>query len=224
MKATIVSLVPFPVSRSFPGCVPESFTVPASLDKETPAIFIMPDVKFSIYVDSDRPPIKQTADALQAANSLCHDFKMGQFLVDLGTCEPGLFAVEGEHDVESIRKNFPGELARAYRNQTEWFKKNVSHADDLWQRFRRRSMISNLCVDAARWLGLNREWIIDNEIDAAAIKCPVCFSTVNANAAVCGSCRAILRPEALENIQFLGQSGPTATPPATGPTPAVPQK
>lgn len=204
MSATVVSIAPFKVSRSFPGCVPENFTVPAA-EKGGIAILVVPDVRFSIYVDSDRPPVIQIQPAIKAAESVCHDFKMGQFLVSMGVEEPGLFAVDGDYSgkEKQIPTLLKAELEQATRAQTAWFKAHTNYADDLWQRYRRRSMISDLQVKAAEWLGLQREWIIDREIEAAAIKCPVCFNIVNPQAIVCGFCRAILRADAVKDIKFL---------------------
>jgi hypothetical protein len=96
MKATIVSLLPYETRHTFPNCVPQEFIIPAAKSEKEPGMLAIPDVKFSVYIDSERPPIPQSRLAYDAALSVCHDVKNAQFLVELGIQEPGLFAVEGD--------------------------------------------------------------------------------------------------------------------------------
>lgn len=219
--ATIVSLLPYSSKHTFPNCVPQEFIIPAAKSEKEPGLLLVPDVKFTIYIDSDRPPLPQITPAIKAAQSVCHDLKTSQFLVELGVQEPGLFAVEGDYTnrVDKLFTEHKDAVEAAKEMQAKWFKATVSYADDLWQRTRRRSAISDRMVDAAKFLGLQREWIIDREIEAAATKCPVCFNLVNPMAVVCGFCRAVLRADALEGITFLDDKKAPVAKPAVPATP-----
>lgn len=211
--ATVISLVPFPIDEFKPGMSPDEFHLDAAPEGGF-TMLLVKKCKHGVYLDENRPTLIVPTAPEEVAQAICFDYQKGMMGVRLGEVEPGLFWVPGDYTTEEGRKTvkavFAAEFREAERKQHEWFKALVSQADDAWSKFHMRSMISNLQRVAAQRLKLNREWLLEGEVEKALSECPVCFEKVHPKAIICRSCNAVLNQKEYDKIKF-AEKGATAT-------------
>lgn len=195
--ATVVSIVPYEVKRSFPGVFPGYYAVPASLDGQ-PTTLEVKDATSYMYV-LDGKGVNLLSPGSELANSICNDFISSQ-LAKLDDAHPGIFWVEGKVAATDVKTKFKSELERAEFVQRNWFKHLVQMADDDWQRYHQYKTIADIQRHAARTLQLERDWI--DVMEENRINCPVCTTELRKAAIVCPSCRAILDKEKYKQFQF----------------------
>jgi hypothetical protein len=109
-----------------------------------------------------------------------------------GIAEPGLFWIVGK-DLNSPKVADMLKLARKF--QREWLKFQVSEADDQWEKYHMRKMMSGLDRIACNLLGFKRDWNIDSEdtrAESGFINCPFCFGQVHPEASICMHCRNVI--------------------------------
>jgi len=183
---TVVSILPRaldenkPISRG-------SFQMPAVTRGDLAVLVIDFDYTRNFYVDHERGNIDLVVPPEEVARSIAEDYVRATIHTGEGA-RPGIFYVRGSFTKEEIRKLFPAELKKAIDDQDNWFKKLVKVGDDTWQRFRRHNMISDQHRDAARMLGLKREWA-DEMKPENTIQCVYCTSIISDAALVCPVCR-----------------------------------
>lgn len=214
MTATVVSLVPYAIEERKPGLIPGSFQIPAAKDGE-PQFLYVKESKFDVYAGDNRS-IRVSVQPYEVARSIVDDHIDGSLLVTKGVAEPALFWVVGEvKNRQHLVTNFREEVHAAAVRQQTWFRVLVEKADDDWQRYRQHKMVSDLHKHAARALKLDREWLLQEEIDRQLSECPACFVKVNPKAAFCFNCKTILNVEAAAKFTQVGQTiAPPTAPPA----------
>jgi hypothetical protein len=195
MAATLVSIVPFPITLPVLGLHPPTHTIPASVD-EKPAFLVVHDTFYRTVSANDRQiTVDVSAERLAAAMVADYHSKQLGLSADAG---PGLFWVPG---IATLKSLDPQELANVAKRQRRWFEELVRLGDDDWTRTHIHAMISDLQRFAAKALGVEREWSL-NLAEAAASNCPACTLAVPSGAALCPNCKCILDPEKHKKFQF----------------------
>lgn len=212
--ATIVSLVPFPIKEFKPGMQPGNFNLEPAPDGGF-TVLLVKKCKHGVYLDENRPVLVVPTAPEEVAQAVCFDYKKGQLGVQFDVAEPGLFWVPGDYTdpkmLPALKAEFAAEFREAEKKQIEWFKALVAQADDSWAKYRMRGIISILQRVAAQRLKLNREWLLEGEVEAALSECPVCYEKVNPRAILCRSCNAVLNQKEYDKIHFAKGSAATAT-------------
>lgn len=204
--ATVVSVVPLPISEKKPGLYPGQFDIEAAPDGDI-AILVVGISRHYTYLDSDRGSLGQENPPSKVARSIVSDYISSTMHVD-EDAHPGLFYVVGKFTKEQIKEQFADKVKLARDKQYEWFKRLVRAADDSWQKERKHNAITNVQRIAARLLGLEREWkeIPKPDVNAVQlVKCPACFAVVHPQQIICGQCQCILDQEAYQNLQFMNK-------------------
>jgi len=213
--ATVISMVPFPIDETKPGMTPSKFYVdPAPRDGFS--CLLVTKCRHGVYLDEFRPVLVVPTAPEEVAEAICFDYKKGQLGIRLGEAEPGLFWVPGNFAEKETHKElqatFAAEFRDAARLQIEWFKSLVSLADDGWNRFKQRGMISQMQKIAASALKLEREWLLDIEVTAALSECPICYEKVHPKAIVCRGCNGILDEVEYAKRKFVMAGSPVSDP------------
>lgn len=203
MIATVVNFAPYAFDERKPGLIPGSFTVPQGVDG-LPGILHVADSKFDVYAGNGTT-IRVSTPPHEVARSIVEDHIDGILEVVKGVAQPGIFWVPGRVDELGIMERYPKQVHDANVQQQAWFQKLVSQADDDWQRYRQHKMISGLHKKAAKALKLDREWLLDREVEKALSECPACFSKVNPKAAFCWNCKVVLNANEAQKFQIAGQ-------------------
>lgn len=163
---------------------------------------VINDTFYPVYIDSDRGSLPVPTPALNFAEQIVNDYVQAQFGKDVELdAQPGIFAVEGEHDAKSIQARFPHLLKKAKEQQIRWFSLLVQKADEDWVKSHQHNHISNMQRIAAKELGLERDWMFERALGSENVKCPACGSTVP-NTAICANCKCILDAEAAAKLTF----------------------
>lgn len=212
--ATVISLVPFPINEFKPGMVPGNFAIEAAPEGGFSTLLVK-KCKHGVYLDENRPTLIVPTAPEEVAESICFDYKKGQMGLQMGVAEPGLFWVPGDYTTEeglkTVKAVHAKDFLEAMKKQMAWFKALVSQADDAWGKFKMRAMISEPQKIAAQRLKLNREWLLEGEVEAALSECPACFEKVHPRAIICRACNAILNQKEYDKLKFASRETATAT-------------
>lgn len=205
-RSTVVSIVPFALSEYKPGLFPAKYEIPAAASMDDPEILVVRGCYF--FVDVPEHPqrsFKIETSSEKLAHSIVFDFLDSQLAIDRDTnAMPGIFYIPEEVPKSMIKQGFRKELAQAKENQTNWFLNLVKMADDDFQMARKHEVVSGVQRQAARALGLERDWLLDiQKINQIATKtCPVCTSQILEKSIVCPTCRAILNDSEYKKFSF----------------------
>ncbi len=201
-KATIVSFHPLEIREHKPGMANPNIIIPAAPKNDFVSVLIE-DNSHGVYLDSERGTLIVPEYASLFAEHVVNDFVSSQIGRDTESgAQPGIFWVEGGYNREGIKKEFPGKLAEAIRQQSLWFERLVKKADDDWTKKHLNEYISDLQRHAAKALNLDRDWIsysgvVGNE------RCPACSSIlVNPAPPICPTCRCVLDAERASKLVF----------------------
>lgn len=197
-RATVISLMPWPVDEQKPGVYPGTFHIDAARPKKF-EILVVGESKYRVYIDSDRGHMEMVHPANHMAKSIVDDYKRAT-ASNVTVGEPGIFWVPGEHNKAMIKSLFKDQLDAARAKMEQWFGKLVELADDDWSRNRRRETIPDIARHAAAYLGLDRAWAKDVVLDLKKT-CPFCSTAVLDTAVICPSCKEVIdrpRYEALK--------------------------
>jgi len=189
MEATVISIVPREVRMMAPGLTPDTFIIPPAADKDF-EILPVKDSFFYVYrLEGEQIRVNEPGE--RVAQSIVTTF-LGDQLGLSETGMPGLFWVPGKHTKEDIAAVHGKEIAAAHTRQMEWFRTLVNLADDSWQKNRQLKAISETQRDAARRLGLKKEWLVNY---TQTVNCPACGTSLPIpDATVCAACRTIINP------------------------------
>lgn len=204
MSHTVVSLCPFPLDEAKPQIIPDSFHIDASFNGEPSVLHLDKIWRIDYKLDNmtgqgvtERVP----EDTELMARSIVNDFVKAQIIVPSEDVCPALFYVEGHLTPEEVKKQHSKKLEEYRIKHRNWCIALVKMADDDWQRFHTHRAVTDRQIDAAKFLGLEREWVIRPE-EVTNIKCPACFSYVNAHAAICYNCKAVINAEKQKGLAF----------------------
>jgi len=149
------------------------------------------------------------------AESIVMDHKKSIMLgYSPGEAEPGIDWVPGAFDVDSKgekieisqgKKLFAAQhaavLEQMKRLQMNWYKVLVGLADDDWNRYHMHRFITKLQRTAATTLNLlNKEWMLETEIERALSRCKFCFTNIHPEAIICFSCHGDQRLDEYQNV------------------------
>lgn len=196
-KSTIVSLIPFDINEQKPT-YPGNFFIPGAKEDDFETL-VVGDVLAFKYIDEFRGTDKINIDSADLARAIIDDFVNSQLAIRTGEgIAPGIFFIPGEHSKIEIKTKFKEELLESKKKQTKWFEVLVKMADDDWEKTRQHRVISGIQRYAARYLNLDRIWLIEPKMT----KCVACRSTVEAEAVICPTCKAILKPGQYKSLEF----------------------
>jgi hypothetical protein len=201
-KATIVSIVPFPIHETKPGIYPGTFKIDAAKNGK-PEVLTVGESQFYVQIDAHRSIVVKCPPH-DIAKAVVDDYvKSTLQYSDEKNSAPGVFWVMGEYSTSRVVRELSKELDNLRKRQDNWFLALVRLADDDWEKTRQHKMISDTQRYAARSLGLKRPWLIDTPTNIQEmINCVVCQSSINALAIVCPSCKCILKPEQYGKFSF----------------------
>src|SRR5258708_5829755 len=95
-KSTIVSIYPKGFREVNPTIQPGVFQLePGSYDK--PAILVVGTSSWWRELDEDQPLLEIPCSSIQVADSVVKDYSLGLLGCQMGTAQPGLFFIPGEH-------------------------------------------------------------------------------------------------------------------------------
>lgn len=199
-RATIVSIFPFEINEIKPGVYPGHFFIDACRNVKKPSILQIED-SISYFFDGTTGrslPMNQPVEVM--AKSVVNDFRSG-FISISPESGPGIFWVDGHHNIEGIVKNFSKELQEAELRQNKWFETLVRLADDDFAKYHQHRAVSDLQRYAADYLNLDRPWKRKLE-EQRMTTCPACVQTIPMSALVCSHCRTILKPTEYAKLGF----------------------
>lgn len=202
-KSTIVSIYPREITEIKYTIQPGKFIVPAGTT-DRPSVLVVGPSSWWRDVSEDEPILEIPVSSVQVAESVIKDYINGLLGCNMADAKPGLFYIFGEHNAESVLKNFKTEIEKAHTNQRNWYGTLVKLADALWARSQGNPMaISEDMRFAALQLGLeDKPWTKDFQA-MTMVRCFACGSLKNPEYPVCPSCRAVdmAHPNA-KNIKF----------------------
>jgi hypothetical protein len=199
--ATIISIAPCSFVEEKASLIPKTYIIPKCDTPDNPVLYKVNDAVTFEYIDEVRKNRRYPVSAQQVAASIVNDIKNAMFGRDsANNAFPGITYVPDEiNSLSELTKKYPNLLGTLREQQTNWYKFLVHLADDDWSKFRQHKMITALSVQAAKYLGLEREWIID--FTATQKKCPGCMSFVHNEAIICKHCNTVLNLEKFKLLQ-----------------------
>lgn len=175
-SVTVVSVYPL---VAFSGSIHSlgNFEIPAAPDCEqhglTACEVCLPHSETTIF---DR----NQAEDLGEKRSIIHSVPAEDIGADLVRETHGVFVAAGDKPTKA-------ELVAARAEMFDWFKRKLVQADDDWNKWHDRKMISESSRLAARLLGHQREWVTDTLIKS---ECPSC-GTFNKPGLIRCTCGAV---------------------------------
>lgn len=211
-RATIISLVPFPLDEFKPGLIPGQFHVDACLDGE-PVCAVISDAIFFVYIDADRGNLRVPAPSYQVASAVCYDYVVAQMEAK-EECHPAIFAEVGIWTPARVKKEL-GEKLDYFRScQERWFVELIKRADDDWAKMQSHFAISDTQRYALKVLDPdnthNRQWAIMGPSDLRPTEatelttqiCGACGSDIPLNVVLCKYCGHIIDEEKYKKMSF----------------------
>jgi len=196
-KTTIVSLIPFDINERKP-VYPGHFFIPGAKENDVEVLVIENSHAFK-YIDEFRGTDKIIIDSEEIAKAVVDDYINSQLAVRPGEdLTPGLFYIPGEHTKIEVKTKYKDIILDYRAKQTKWFEVLVRTADDDWEKTRQHRVISGIQRYAARFLNLERPWLIEPKMT----KCIACKVTVEENAVICPTCKVVLNHEEYKKLQF----------------------
>lgn len=196
ISATLVSFLPYELNssnNSKPGLIPPYVYVPAA-DRDDFVVAPVPDHMNWVYL-LDGKQISRMISGIEVASAIAYDHISASYGVTPDAF-PGIKSIPGNHTKDQIKKLFPEELKALLETQKRWFGELVKRADDIWNdpaaKGKHRS-ISDLQRYAAKYLGLNREWL--TAVQTNLVACFACGWNIPDTALVCQNCKTIVKPE-----------------------------
>lgn len=212
--ATVVSILPIPLNEKKPGLIPGEYILNAVKNphRET-SILVVHRAKFPVYIDENRPSLIVPEPADRVCAAIVRDFKTSVSHYEPNVAEPGLFWTRGQVKSNQVEDQLVDELALARKLQDEWFKRLVAAADDDWERYHQRAMLSGIQKIACAVLKLERPWNLEAEAtyNLQLVKCKFCQADVSPEAIVCMHCQGILNMDRYK-AEFVSSKTISATP------------
>lgn len=211
-KATVVSICPFALHEMKPGMFPSFYRIPSARDTGL-EILIVNNAFYNQPLPATDQVVRVEISSKDIARSIVNDYIQGVMAYG-ENCYPGLFWVRGNYDKPTVKTKFATELQTITQYQYNWFLAIVAIADDDWTQFKQHKFITETQRHAARFLGLKREWLIDQNTvtNVVTVNCPACFSMIHPEASICPNCRSVINVD--KAAQFLPKAGPVMIPAA----------
>lgn len=199
--ATVVSLYNGEIGPEYkPGVHADNwFVVPAATEDEL-GILLVRDGWHDVPL-LDYKSTRMTIPAHELARSICEDWKTAQVMAS-DQAMPGVFYVHGKHNDESIKEDHEELIATAKEQHILWCTRLVKMADDLWQVSRQHRHIATTMINAAKYLGQEREWAKDFK-PVQTSKCVACLSILDYGAIICKHCGVIADKERFAELELV---------------------
>jgi len=195
-SATVLSICPFetfeikPIARGY-------FRIPAA-PKDDFVLLYVEESSYTQRMPATEHSIIIPVAAHHIAKSLVDDFVNTVIEAD-DNAGPGMMWFEGKLTREQILANHKQELMALQAKQLRWFENLCKKADDDWNQYHKLGLISQHQRYAANYLGYKAEWLAEYNTNEGMMDCPACFSQIDARAAICVNCKAIInRQKAME--------------------------
>lgn len=205
LKSSVISIVPFAIDEEKPGIYPGHFEIPPAKDNIPQILVIGESIHYVETADPDRS-IPVVNPSYKVAASIVNDYINSQLGIPpnkTAICGPGIFWKVGVYDLSRIHKECADELKKQEQRQFNWFTELVRIADDDWEKTHQHRAISDMQRFAAKWLKLNRPWIVSLESTKFTnIDCPGCGNSLRPDIVVCPTCKVILNPTKYKTLQF----------------------
>lgn len=204
--STVISILPVEIDDSKPGLIPTQYRIKSVKDPMNDfAILHVFRARFPVYLDENRPALVVPAPSDTVAESICRDYKSSMSYVEPGVSEPGIFWERGFFDEDAVEMKLDKELNHARKMQLEWFRRLVEVADDDWNRYHIRRMITTLQRHAAKVLKIEKEWagMVSNEPSMKFTNCKFCRAEIHPDAIICRYCTGVLDVKKAEQAGFI---------------------
>ena len=191
-KTTIVSIAPFDITETILTVQPGHFFIPKG-SYDSPSLTVVGPSSWWKETDQDQPLLEVVVNSVLIGRALVEDYINSINGVTLGTCQPGIFHIPGEHtDVDKVKKEYKHILDRMRLYQTNWYNFLIKQADSLWA----RSNQNPLAIDdqsrlAARTLQIDRPWLRDFQT-TQNVNCVACGNLRNPQFPICPSCKMVV--------------------------------
>lgn len=200
-ESTVISIVPFTVVEFKPGMYPGNFRMEPCMDDRKPEILVVKPSYHLMTVGGRKDPIRILTASYIIAEAIVNDFLNSQLWSIPGQC-PGICWIQGRITREEFMKTHTEMYERIKENQKRWFMKVVAETNNDWAKYRNTRVVSPQAKFGAQFLGLDVEWLREEEVSMNFNRCPAC-STMNDRAnAVCTNCRCILDAVKYETLTF----------------------
>ncbi len=190
-KATIVSIMPVPISEVKPSLFPGRFDLEVGSLKD-PAILTIGPSFWYYQPPNDGPVMEINHSAVQMADSVIRDYCTGMLGCDMHDKRPGLFFIPGEVGKKTVLNTHYKELEVAEIKQKAWFVELVKLGDMLWATGNGNPLVIwDLMRIAARSLGMeSKDWVKDM-IAVEKVRCIGCGFLKDPAYPVCPGCKLI---------------------------------
>lgn len=194
--STVISILPWAVGpEEKPGLYPGSFFLDPAAKGDMSVLHVGKSHHFFNY---DEKSLKIETTSSEVARSIVEDY-CSSMIEATPEDKPGLFWLFGQHPKDEIKKVQASRLLEVKASQMRWFARLVRLADDDWSKNRQNRTISMIQREAAKWLGLDREWISDFATQAEN-RCLACRSMIDPEASICPICHTIVNVQEYNRI------------------------
>lgn len=194
---TIVNLLPMELNEDKPHMLPSSFKVPAATKHSLGLLHVEEGIHYvpNPLVDDGKPnsSIKQITMPDEMARSIVEDYASAQVALGSGAT-PGIFYVSGRLTEKEVRELYPDLVEQYTVQMKKWFHNLCALADADWNRNHNMLAVSDLQRMAAKYLGINKEWVEFKQQENAV--CKFCTVFIPVGAIVCPNCKNILDDKA----------------------------
>lgn len=200
-KATVISIYPLEIRDTKPTIFPGNFVIPAG-NVNKPGILVVGPSSWWKELDAEQPLLEIPISSVVVADSIVRDY-VNSVIETSSDARIGLVFIPGEHNLESIKKNYPNLLKEMETRQNAWFSKLVRLADSLWARANGNPRaISDDMRMAAKLLNLSeKDWMKEfKHVDM--VKCIACGNLRNPDYPICSVCKAVVDPEKAKELKL----------------------
>lgn len=197
--STVFSIVPFEIREFKPGLYPGNFVIPACLDDSNPQYLHVGCSEHLMTIGGRKEPTRVVTPSYIVAASIVRDFLDGQlWTTDIG--KPGIAWVQGKGSIAAFVED---EIyVRIKKQQKNWFVQLCKQTDNEWKKQQSYRVVSDQARFAARYLGIEPEWIRTEEVGLTFNKCPACATMNDPQNAICSNCKCVLDKVKYEKLVF----------------------
>lgn len=191
-RCTVVSIFPkdIPARNSF--IQPGNFLIKAG-SLENPSLLVVGSSSWWKEVPDDPELFEVPVPSKQVANSIVNDHVLSMWKSDPQAAHPGVFWVAGEHNKESIFKNYRQRLEHASKMQKAWYEALVTETDALWAQHNGNPKV--VLADAklaALELNLRDKLWMKDHSTLKMVECPACGALRKTDFPICAACKTIV--------------------------------
>lgn len=199
-KATIVSIYPKVIPSLNHTIFPGEFAIPKGT-YEKPGILVVGPSSWFKEMEEGQPDLEIPVGSLSVADSIIRDWASGLFGCDMDGSMPGVFYIQGELSLETVKKDHKAQLDLAVVKQKKFYAGLVEYADSLWVRSQGnpKSISEDMRLAAQELQIKDKPWM-KNFTDFALQECPACGNLRNPNYPVCPNCKAIINKEKAKEL------------------------